>query len=47
MNQGGNMKVVLWYCVKMLFSYGTQPDLGIKSNDLQTVLSRPRLEGDW
>lgn len=40
MNWGGNMKVVLWYFVKMLFSSRALPELGKKINDLSTLLSR-------
>lgn len=40
MNWGWNMKVVLWYFVKMLFSLRALPELGKKINDLSTVLSR-------
>lgn len=31
---------MFWYFVKMLFSYGAWLDLGKKTNDLSTVLSR-------
>lgn len=45
MNRGGIMKVALWYFVKILFSYGAWPELGKKTNDLSTVLSRSQARG--